>query len=524
MTIQKVAVIGAGVSGLAAAKELRAAGLEPTVFERSSRLGGLWYFDEAVPGGGGPAYRSLHTNISRHAMGFSDHPMPDPFPDFPSHRQVLGYLESYSSRFGIDRDLHLEHEVVSANRHGRRWNLMVKAAGRERSELFDALVVASGRHQTPRWPEIAGRDEFRGQVLHSTSYSDPEPFAGRSVLIIGTGSSGVDIAEELAPVARRTLLSTSRGAWFVPRTVGRRPADHNVTRLGNLLPRRLREAIFRFLIEREYSSRGIELARCRMPVPRFDLLRARITPVKELVRLIVEGTVEIAPEVRKLERDGVEFADGGHEAIDAVIAATGYRFELPFFEPGEIPWEGRTPRLYKHVFAPGLDRLAFVGVPWVIGAYPPVLELQARWMARVFAGHCSLPPAEVMKARVERAVRHAHRDRVDFDRVQPIDYMADLALEIGCRPRPWRHPRLLRVLLTGPFLPAHYRLDGPGRTLEAGATIAQAGGRRPASTSKRSHPSASPQPPPELDRRRCTGTLNTQRSQEEPICPQEDHP
>ncbi len=473
MTGQAVAVIGAGVAGLAAAKSLREEGLHPTVFEKTSHLGGLWRYDDAAVGGGGPAYRSLHTNVSRHAMGYSDHPIPSSLPDFPSHRQFLEYLESYADRFALHRHLRLEHEVLAVRAANDHWELEARGVGGDRTHRFDAVMVCSGRHQAPQWPALEGRESFRGEIVHSMDYTEPAPFAGRTVLVIGVGSSGVDLAEELAPVARRTFLSTSRGAWFVPRTIKGRPADHNVTRLGNLLPIRLRQKFFRHLVEGEYRARGFDLASCRMPIPSFDLLRSRLTPGKDLVRLIAERAVEVVPEIRRLEGNSVELADGRRETVDAIVAATGYRVETPFFEPGLVPQEGRTPRLYKHVFTPRLNGLAFVGVPWVIGAYPPVLELQARWAARVFAGRCSLPAPEAMEDRIGRYVGRTQRERVRFDRVQPIDYMDDIAREIGCHPRPWRHPRLLIPLLTGPVLPAHYRLDGPGRWPDAAATIAR---------------------------------------------------
>ena len=473
MTRRSVAVIGAGVAGLAAAKSLLEEGLHPTAFERSKNLGGLWRYDDGVAGGGGPAYRSLQTNISRHAMGYSDHPIPDSFPDFPTHRHILRYLESYADRFGLRRHVRLQHEVVDVRRQGDRWKVRVRCDGEERTDDFDAVMVCTGRHHTPSWPDLEGRDEFEGELLHSGSYTEPTPFAGRTVLVIGTGSSGIDLAEELAPVAGRTLLSTGRGAWIIPRTINGRPADHNVTRLGNHLPRRLREAVFRRLIEGEYRARGIDIKRSGMPLPPFDLLRARLTPGKEIARLIADGVVEVVPDVSRLRRHAVELADGRREPVDVVVAATGYRMELPFLASGLVGWQGRVPRLYKYVFPPGQRDLAFVGVPWVIGAYPPVLELQARWAARVLTGRCALPAPEVMEARVDRAVRRAAREQVLYDRVQPIDYMDDLAREIGCHPRLWRHPRLLVRLLTGPFLPAQYRLDGPGGFEGAGAIVAR---------------------------------------------------
>ncbi len=89
---RRVAVIGAGASGLAVAKCLLDEGLEPIVYEQSPQIGGLWNYDETLPDGGGVMYRSLRTNTSKHTLAFSDFPMPKTAPDFPSHSEVLQYL------------------------------------------------------------------------------------------------------------------------------------------------------------------------------------------------------------------------------------------------------------------------------------------------------------------------------------------------------------------------------------------------------------------------------------------------
>ncbi len=469
----RVAVIGAGVAGLTTAKALREEGLRPVVFERSSHLGGVWRFEKSLPDGGGPAYESLCTNISRQAMGFSDYPMPESYPDFPTHREVLQYLEQYCRYFGLKPCLRLGHEVVSVRRRADRWELVVQSEdGPSETLVFEAVVVCSGRHQTVRWPELKGREGFHGRVLHSRDYTTPDPFVDRRVLVLGVGSSGVDLVEEIAPVARHTMLSTTRGAWLLPRTVDGRPSDHKITRLGNALPSWVRRRLLRYLIVREYRRQGVDPARSGLPQPPFDLERARITPGRDLARLLDEGKIEVVPGIQELHGDEVEFLDGHRRPVDWIVAATGYQMAVPFLRE-EVEREGRIPRLFEHVFPPCLPGLAFVGVPWVIGAYPPVLELQARWVARVVSGRCPLPTPEEMKDQLDRAVATARARRVAFERVQPVDYMDALARRIGCQPRWWRHPRLARQLLVGPLRPVHYRLDGPGRWEEAAAQISK---------------------------------------------------
>ena len=95
-TQRRVAVIGAGMSGLVTARALQDEGIEPVVFEQTTNIGGLWNYRDDAPNGGGPAYRSLRTNTSRQVMAFSDFPMDAHLPDFPARADVLAYLHTYA--------------------------------------------------------------------------------------------------------------------------------------------------------------------------------------------------------------------------------------------------------------------------------------------------------------------------------------------------------------------------------------------------------------------------------------------
>src|SRR5678816_97985 len=98
--ITTVAVIGGGASGIAAARCLLAEGFVPTVFEQAPHIGGVWSFDEALPEGGSPAYRALHTNTTKQVTAFSDFPFADDLPEYPSRADVVNYLSAYVDRFG----------------------------------------------------------------------------------------------------------------------------------------------------------------------------------------------------------------------------------------------------------------------------------------------------------------------------------------------------------------------------------------------------------------------------------------
>lgn len=455
---QHIAVIGAGVAGLTAAKALLEEGLTPVVFERSDRVGGLWNYDERLPDGGSLAYRSLRTNTSKQLTAFSDFTFSDSLPDYPHRADVAAYLQQYAEHFGVRGHVRVSTvvEAVSPVDDGR-WLVRTRpTGGGEATEThFDAVVAASGLFSTPACPAVTGADKFRGTVLHSAAYKAPEAFAGQRVLIVGVGSSGADIAVELCEAAVEVLLSTVRGAWVLPRYAGGRPFDHQSTRLAARLPERLRRRLFRDRLLGLYARLGLDPALlAREP---FDPVRSRLTPGTEILERIRDGSLLVRPGLERLEARAAVFTDGTRAEVDAIIYATGYTLSLPFLPPGLVEISGNRPLLYKHVFPPGQAGLALVGYIQAYGSIPPLAEMQARWVARVFAGRLALPSANEQRADIARQLAKFRDSGAPAQRLPWLAYLDELAGYVGARPSLWRRPRRLLKMLLGPPLPAQYR-------------------------------------------------------------------
>ena len=465
---RRVAVIGAGVSGLAAAKCLLDEGLEPVVFEQKSEIGGLWNYHEELPDGGGVMYRSLRTNTSKQTLAFSDFPLPENLPDFPHHTDLLQYLRNYANHFGLQQYIRLNTVVESVEPAEQwKWTVCTRTGDTTATETFAAVVVCSGRDRYPTLPNIPGLEPFSGEILHSSRYKGPEGFAGKNVVVAGVGSSGVDIVVEMSEVAKRTYLSTTNGAWFIPRYVGKKPYDHQLTRLASHLPYRVRMFLFfRQLLLREYRGAGVDIQQLHsrgLPLPEFDLWRPRLTPCNDLLPRIQRGDIQVKPQIAGLEGDQVVFADGSQAQADVVIFCTGYTLRFPFFPEKLIAIKRNRVELYRHVFHPDLPNLAFVGLCTVAGAHIPVAEIQGRWVARVLAGNMQLPATKEMSLAIEQYRSHPSNQSPIPMEVQLLDYVDEIAGILGVRPRLWRHLRLLPELLLGPFSAKHYRLDGPGK-------------------------------------------------------------
>ena len=176
-----VAIIGAGSSGIAAAKALHERDLDFDCYEASDRVGGNWVF--ANKNGMSAAYRDLHINTSRDRMAFSDFPMADTLPDFPHHKDIAAYFDAYVDHFGFrDRILFETSVARAAQLPDGTWEL-TDAQGAVRR--YDMLLVANGHHWDPRRPEPAftGSDVFEGRQLHAHDYRDNDFLRDKDVVV-----------------------------------------------------------------------------------------------------------------------------------------------------------------------------------------------------------------------------------------------------------------------------------------------------------------------------------------------------
>ena len=470
----RVAVIGAGLCGLAAVRCLLEAGLGPVCYERTAGIGGLWNFDESLPDGGTVGYRSLRTNTSKLVTAFSDFPFPDDYPHFPTRAQFIDYLRGYADHFRLLPYVHFL-TLVEAVRPapGGGWCVRVRrlnGQGRAVEERFDAVMICTGFNSQPYVPDFAGAGTFSGRILHSAAYKGPEAFAGQRVVVVGASSSASDVAVELSRANPGLLLSVRHPTWITPRLVQGRPLDLAASRLALLLPAAWRERVLKRRILGEYRRRGIEPGKY-LPAPEFDLKRVRLTPGIELLEQIRAEAIVPKPGIERLEGGEVVFVDGTRAAADTIIAATGYHIGLPFVDPSVVPVSGDTMWLYRHVFPPDRPGLAFIGFCTVGAPVPPTIEMQCRWVAAIFAGRLSLPPAAEMQASVEQRRAECADGLTHPMKLKMPAYIDGLARDIGAQPRWWRHLDLLPQLFFGPMIAAQYRLDGEGRSAVAAGVL-----------------------------------------------------
>jgi cation diffusion facilitator CzcD-associated flavoprotein CzcO len=420
-------VIGAGSSGIAAAKGLHERGLPFDCYEKSDRVGGNWVFGNK--NGVSSAYRSLHINTSRERMEYSDFPMPRDYPDFPHHSQIARYFDTYVDHFGFRDKIVFNTGVQHAQRGDDGvWTVTLDDG---ETKHYDMVLVANGHHWNPRWPEPAFPGHFDGTEMHSHHYIENSAMRGKNVLVVGIGNSAMDIAVESSFVANKTFISSRRGAYILPKYLFGRPLDQiGVNALTPLLPFSFRRAILMSL----YRVGVGNVQDYGLPEPDHKIGEAHPTISADFLNRIAHGEMTWKPNVAELQGGKVRFEDGSVEPVDIIVWCTGYKVTFPFFDEDFISAPDNDLPLFRRVFKPGIDNLAFIALLQPLGATMPLAEAQGRWVASYLRGEYRLPARRAMERDMyrerERMLKRyvaskRHTMQVDFD-----NYLYNLRKEL----------------------------------------------------------------------------------------------
>jgi thioredoxin reductase len=433
-------IIGAGPAGLAAGKALAERGVTFDWFEKGSMVGGLWRIDN--DNGGSAAYSTLHLNSSRTRTEYPSYPMPQDWPDYPSHELVAQYFQRFAEDHGLLERITFLAEVTAVEplpappgdedpggdrgpgAHG--WAVTTTTTGTRR---YRHVLVANGHHGTPHLPDFPG--EFTGETFHAHDYRDPSVFAGKDVVVVGVGNSGMDIACDAAKLATRVFLVSRHGVWVLPKYAFGRPIDTLSTRAMAYVPfaveRRVYEAIVRVTTGTP-QSRGL-------PEPDHPLLGAHPTVSAELYDRVGHGDIAMKPGIERLEGDTIRFTDGTVEHADLLVLATGYRVSLPFLGADVLDPAGNVMPLYQRVVAPDRPGLFFIGFIQTVGSGIPLYEYQAEWVGDVVTGRCALPPVAEMQRWIADDAASMRRRYVQSQRhTMQVDY--------------WRYIRAMKEVRT----------------------------------------------------------------------------
>lgn len=368
MTTPTVAVIGAGPHGLASLKALLQAGFDARCFEQAADLGGNWNFGAPTS----RVYESTHLISSKPFTQFPDFPMPEDYPDYPSHRQVKAYFDRYAEHFGLRDRISFDTTVVAVAPTsdagplgGPTWLVTTTPSngGVETTETFDAVVIANGHNWNPKLPDYPGLTAFGGEILHSADYKSSDQLRGRRVLVVGAGNTGCDLAVEAAQNATATFHSTRRGYYYNPKYAFGRPSDQVAdTLLALRIPLPVRRLMFKATLRATVG----DLETFGLRKPDHDFFETHPIVNQQLVYYVGHGDITPKPDVDHFDESGAVFIDGSRADVDVVVFATGYLAAFPFLaDPEYLAATDGRPRLGIQMASPRYRNL------WVSGLIQP---------------------------------------------------------------------------------------------------------------------------------------------------------
>ena len=364
-------IIGGGSSGICAGKHLKAIGIPFDIIEREDDVGGNWYYGKP----NSSVYQSTHLISSKRMTEYNDFPMPDDYPDYPDHRQVLAYLRDYARRFKLyDHmmfNISVEHVARNAD---KTWTIRLSNGVTRR---YRGLVIANGHLWNPKFPDYPG--EFDGQVVHSGNYKTPDILRDKRVLVVGAGNSGCDIAVESAQHAAATFHSTRRGYYYVPKYAFGKPTD-----VVNEIGLRLRSPLWLRRIINGMILRILvgDLRRYGLRKPGHRLLETHPIVNQLITFYMGHGRIKPKVDVAELCGDAVRFADGSVEQIDVIVYATGFKISFPFIDNKTLNWKSTHPDLYINAFHREYDNLFVMGMIQPDSGQFWIVDLQAELMAK----------------------------------------------------------------------------------------------------------------------------------------------
>lgn len=343
-------IVGAGPAGLSVAACLARAGRRFELIERAEAVGSAWRSH----------YERLHLHTDKTHSELPFHPYPRDYPKYPSRDQLVEYLESYAAAMKLAP--RLGETVTKAQRGREHWDVTTSRATYRAANL----VVATGNAQVPELPEIAGRASFRGEVIHSSAYRNGAPYRGKSVLVVGFGNSGGEIAIDLVEHGANTELAVRSAVNVIKREMLGMPVLSATKALG-WLPPRLADALswpVRRLTVGDIRKVGLR----ELPYgPMVQVKRTKKIPLIDIgtLALIREGKIKVRTGIARMDRDEVVFDDASRGRYDAVVLATGYRPGVAAFLASDTLDEQGKPRSSgARTAEPGLYYCGFYVSPY----------------------------------------------------------------------------------------------------------------------------------------------------------------
>ncbi|MGZ8241121.1 MAG: flavin-containing monooxygenase [Methylobacter sp.] len=418
-TIKTIGIVGAGVSGIGAARLLSQAGFECEVFEKGEQVGGVW----------AAGYHTFGLQTPKSLYEIPDYPIPDSYPRVPSGEELQAYFENYAKDYNVFDKIRFNTSITSLEKQlDGSWVVYYtdKKTGLSAQKPFDFVVVATGLYFDPFIPEFPGQEKFKGKIIHSSEYRTPALVTGRKTVVVGFGKSALDVAGDVAKFAKQVSLIYRKAHWPIPMDIldvldvrriyltrfasaflplYQRPGKWT-KQLHERFPWlvsgfwRLTESILKFqypLKECEaIADESIEI----------DIFNLDFLPRKEVYQLMRQGKIKNRrTSIKEFTEEGMVLENGERIDCDIVIFGTGYKSNYSFLpEAFKKTQEADGVYLYRHIIHPALPNMAFIGRAATF-SNSLTSHLATVWLIKLIKGKFKLPDSEKMLEEIEAIKR-----------------------------------------------------------------------------------------------------------------------
>lgn len=422
--VKTVGIVGAGVAGLATARSLLAAGLDCTVFERSSVLGGVW----------SDGYLNFGVQVQKELYEFPDWPLPEGTPDFTPGPVIQRYLTDFSDHFGITPHIRFGTAVTNIAENDRPesgWTITFQNDGEERQERFDLVVVCIGLYSNqPNIPEFPQRDRFGGEVIHNSKLKSHDQLAGKRVAVVGYGKSATDAALEAASVASETHIVFREPHWPIPQKLAgilpfkwgllnrlnstlippyqymtsAEKVVHGVGKPLVWLYWRIVETLlyFQCRLGSRFGTRVSLVPKAPIDIDAFG--ESTMVPPGIFFRQARNGSINLhRTNVAEYTTTGLRLADQTTIDLDIIVLATGWTVDFSFISREvwrRLGAEDDGFYLYRHMLNPDVPGLVFIGRAASISSILTYC-LQAHWLGKLVKGDVTLPSIDTMRRNID---------------------------------------------------------------------------------------------------------------------------